>query len=330
MLISENLHKLLSVLADGRFHSGTALAQLLKVSRSAVWKQLQVLIELGLEINAVSGKGYKLEQPLQLLDQLQIRANLTPVAQALLQQIEIHSVISSTNTYLLDLAKKTQVSGWVCLAEYQTAGKGRRGRTWVSPFGHNIYLSLLWCYQDGPAAIAGLSLAVGVAVVRALQQMGVADVGLKWPNDIYWQDRKLAGILIEVSGESSGPCHAVIGLGMNLYLPRQPAEAIDQAWVDLQQILGEQVMPDRNQWVASLLNQMLPVIADFENRRLPEYLQEWRGFDCMLGKQVTIFIGQQGFEGEVKGIDDQGLLLLEDSAGQVRAFASGEVSFRVV
>ncbi|OAI13623.1 bifunctional biotin--[acetyl-CoA-carboxylase] synthetase/biotin operon repressor [Methylomonas lenta] len=330
MLISENLHMLLSVLADGRFHSGTALAQLLNVSRSAVWKQLQSLAELGLEFNAVSGKGYKLEQPLQLLDQSQIEANLTPAARALLHQIEIHSVISSTNTYLLDLAKKTQVSGWVCLAEYQTAGKGRRGRTWVSPFGHNIYLSILWCYQDGPAAIAGLSLAVGVAVVRALQQMGVDDVGLKWPNDIYWKERKLAGILIEVSGESSGPCHAVIGLGMNLYLPPQQAEVIDQAWVDLQQILGEQVMLQRNLWVAALLNQLLPVIADFENQSLPEYLQEWRSFDCMLGKQVTIFIGQQRFDGVVKGIDDQGLLLLADATGQLRAFASGEVSFRTV
>ena len=330
MLISENLHKLLSVLADSRFHSGTALAQLLGISRSAIWKQLQALTEFGLEVNAVSGKGYRLEQPLQLLDQQAIEAHLTPAARSVLQQIEIHDVIGSTNTYLLDIAQKNQVSGRVCLAEYQTAGKGRRGRTWVSPFGHNIYLSILWCYQDGPAAIAGLSLAVGVAVVRALQQMGVKDVGLKWPNDIYWQGRKLAGILIEVSGESSGPCHAVIGLGMNLYLPKQAAEVIEQAWVDLQQILGGQVMLYRNQWVAALLNQMLPVIADFENQSLPKYLQEWRSFDCMLGKQVTIFIGRQGFEGEVKGIDDQGLLLLRDEAGDVRAFASGEVSFRAV
>ena len=330
MLISDNLHKLLAVLADGQFHSGTALAQLLNVSRTAVWKQLQVLAELGLEVNAVSGKGYKLEQPLQLLDLQKIDASLSPTARNLIQQIEIHFVISSTNTYLLDIAKKMQVSGCVCLAEYQTAGKGRRGRTWVSPFGHNIYLSILWCYQDGPATIAGLSLAVGVAVVRALQQMGVKDVGLKWPNDIYWQDRKLAGILIEVSGESSGPCHAVIGLGMNLYLPPQQAEVIDQAWVDLQQIVGGKLMQYRNQWVATLLNQMLPVIADFENQSLPEYLQEWRSFDCMLGKQVTIFIGQQRCDGVVKGIDDQGLLLLADSAGQVRAFASGEVSFRAV
>jgi BirA family biotin operon repressor/biotin-[acetyl-CoA-carboxylase] ligase len=231
---------------------------------------------------------------------------------------------------LLDVAQKNQVSGRVCLAEYQTAGKGRRGRTWVSPFGHNIYLSILWCYQDGPAAIAGLSLAVGVAVVRALQQMGVKDVGLKWPNDIYWQGRKLAGILIEVSGESSGPCHAVIGLGMNLYLPQQQAKVIEQAWVDLQQILGGQVMLQRNRWVATLLNQMLPVIAGYQIQSLPEYLQEWRRYDCMPGKQVTIFIGQQGFEGEVKGIDDQGLLLLADAAGRVRTFASGEVSFRAV
>ena len=328
MSLSENLYKLLVLLADGRFHSGTTLAELINISRTAVWKHLQALATLGLEINAVSGKGYKLAKPLQLLDQQQIESHLTPAVLSLLQLIEIHTVISSTNTYLLDIAQKNQVNGCVCLAEYQTAGKGRRGRTWVSPFGHNIYLSILWRFQDGPAAIAGLSLVVGVSVVQALQKMGVKDVGLKWPNDIYWQGRKLAGILIEVSGESSGPCHAVIGLGMNLYLPQQQAEVIDQAWVDLQQILGEHVMQYRNQWVAMLLNQMLPVIASYQSQSLLEYIQEWRRFDCMLGKQVTIFIGQQGFEGEVKGIDDQGFLLLADATGHVRAFASGEVSYR--
>lgn len=324
----DTLKHLLQLLADGRFHSGTELAQALSVSRTAVWKQLQSLDALGLELVALSGKGYRLQQPLQLLDQQQINAQLTPAVKALLTQLEIHPIIDSTNAYLTNLAQQSAATGQVCLAEYQTAGKGRRGRSWVSPFGHNIYLSLLWRYQNGPGALAGLSLAVGVAVVRALAKAGVEEVGLKWPNDIYWRERKLAGILIEVSGESSGPCHAVIGLGLNLYLPQQQAESIEQAWVDLQQIMGEAIMQQRNGLVASLLNEIVPVVADFESQTLQSVVTEWRHFDYMQGKQATLFIGEQSFSGTVAGIDDQGLLLLQDASGKTRAFASGEVSFR--
>ncbi len=326
--MSNTRKQLLALLADGQFHSGTALAHLLAVSRSAVWKQLQCLEAWGIEIVAVTGKGYKLQRPLQLLDQAQIESALLPAVAALIQRLEVHDELTSTNSYLLDIAQQQPANAWVCLAEYQTAGKGRRGRTWVSPFGHNIYLSLLWRFQDGPAAIAGLSLAVGVAVIRALRQAGITEAGLKWPNDIYWRGRKLAGILIEVSGESSGPCHAVIGLGLNLYLPPVQAEAIEQAWVDLQQIVGEPFTLQRNRWVALLLNEIVPVVADYPTRNLSDYVSEWRNYDCMSGQAVNIFMGEQVFAGIVRGVDDQGLLLLEDDAGNLRTFASGEVSFR--
>lgn len=327
-MMSNTRKQLLALLADGEFHSGTTLAHLLAVSRSAVWKQLQCLEAWGIEIVAVTGKGYKLQRPLQLLDQAQIESALLPAVAALIQRLEVHDELASTNSYLLDIAQQQPASAWVCLAEYQTAGKGRRGRTWVSPFGHNIYVSLLWRFQDGPAAIAGLSLAIGVAVIRALRQAGITEAGLKWPNDIYWRGRKLAGILIEVSGESSGPCHAVIGLGLNLYLPPVQAEAIEQAWVDLQQIVGEPFTLQRNRWVALLLNEIVPVVADYPTRNLSDYVSEWRNYDCMSGQAVNIFMGEQVFAGIVRGVDDQGLLLLEDDAGNLRTFASGEVSFR--
>lgn len=328
MLISETLKQLLKLLADGKFHSGTELSHALSISRSAIWKQLHALSELGLELNAVSGKGYKLQQPLQLLDSHRISGYLDQPALRLIKRLEIHDAMASTNRYLLELAGNGGESGLVCFAEYQTDGKGRRGRTWVSPFGHNIYLSILWRYQDGPAAIAGLSLALGVAVVRALRQLGVRDVGLKWPNDIYWRQRKLAGILVEVSGESSGPCHAVIGLGVNFYLSARQAEHIDQPWVDLSNALGETAYARRNELAALLLNHLMPVIAEFENESVQNYADEWRSYDCMLGKAVNLFIGRQSHEGVIAGIDENGLLLLEDNEGRVRAFASGEVSFR--
>jgi len=327
-MLSASLQQLLLLLADGQFHSGTELAQSLAISRSGVWKQLQALEALGLELTAISGKGYRLQRPLHLLQRQSIEEQLLPSVLETIRQLDIFPVIASTNGYLVQLAQKSPLSGCVCLAEYQSAGKGRRGRSWISPFGHNIYLSLLWRYQSGPGAIAGLSMAVGIAVVRALRQAGVEGVGLKWPNDIYWQQRKLAGILIEVSGETSGPCQAVIGIGLNFYLPPQQAAAIDQAWVDLQTILGENVMQRRNSIAALLLNELMPVVSNFEQQTLQHYLDEWRSFDCMAGKTATVHIGEQRFTGCVRGIDDQGLLLLEVEAGNVRRFASGEVSLR--
>ncbi len=325
----ESVKQLLLILADGRFHSGTALAKALKLSRSAIWKQIQVLADWGVEVVAVSGKGYKCVRPIHLLNRQQIESALHPEVSSLLLDLEIHDSIASTNAYLLSLARQEPASGRVCLAEFQSAGKGRRGRHWVSPFGHNIYLSLLWCYPDGPAAIAGLSLVIGVCVIRVLRSAGIADVGLKWPNDILWQGRKLAGILIEVSGESSGPSHAVVGLGLNFYLPPDSASGIEQAWVDLAHIMGEGVSLQRNQWVAALLNELLPVVADFQAHSLIRYLAEWRSYDCLLGQSVTLYFGEYGHTGVVRGIDDQGQLILEGAQGQNRSFASGEVSFRV-
>lgn len=327
--MSAKLKQLLGLLADGKFHSGTEMSQVLGVSRSAVWKQLNALAEMGIELLAVSGKGYRLARPLQLLQAQQIEQHLDRRASLLLRRLDIHDQIHSTNTYLLEHAQQGGESGVVCLAEQQTAGKGRRGRRWVSPFGHNVYMSVLWRFQGGPAAIAGLSLALGVAVVRTLRGLGVADVGLKWPNDIYWRQRKLAGILIEVSGETGGPCHAVIGLGVNIHVPAHHGRDIDQDWVDLHSILSGTITVERNQVVAALLNQLLPMIAEFETQTLSHFIEEWRHYDCMQGKAVSIFMGEQAYRGTVAGIDEQGLLLLRQEDGAMRAFASGEVSFKL-
>lgn len=328
MAISSKLKSVLSLLSDGKFHSGTELSESLGVSRSAICKQLQGLAELGIEFTAVSGKGYKLHRPLQLLSLKEIEHYLSKQADGLLQGIEIHELIASTNTHLLQQAHASGKQGIACFAEYQSAGKGRRGKNWVSPFGCNIYLSLLWRYQNGPASLAGLSLAVGVAVVRALNEMGIEEVGLKWPNDIYWRQQKLAGILIEVSGESGGPCNAVIGLGLNCYIPREAAADIDQAWIDLDSILGRPTHSIRNRLAAVLLNHILPVMAEFEHQGLSDYLNEWRRYDCMQGNAVNIYLGQQYYQGVVEGVDEQGMLLVKDEKQQVKAFASGEISIR--
>jgi BirA family biotin operon repressor/biotin-[acetyl-CoA-carboxylase] ligase len=327
VLISDKQKKILSLLADGEFHSGTELAELLGVSRSTICKQLSGLAALGLHHSAVSGKGYRLDKPLELLESSKINAVLNDQNKVLIPTLEIHDSLDSTNSYLMEHSRNNAESGFVCFAEHQTAGKGRRGRQWVSPYGSNIYVSMLWRFQQGGiTSTAGLSLAIGVAVIRALKLYGINDVGLKWPNDIYSQGKKLGGILIEVSGEADGPCAAVIGLGLNLFLPEHQAQTITQAWTDLTQISGE-IPVLRNQLAGTLLNEMLAVVNGFEMDGIKAYLDEWRSYDCLKGKAATLFIGQQQIEGIVEGIDDKGLILIKKPDGLVQAFASGEVSF---
>lgn len=322
--------QLLALLADGEFHSGTQLSHQLNVSRTAISKHLQHWSKWGLDVSSITGKGYKLSQPLQLLDEDEIASFLSPRARQILRYLDIHDVIQSTNSHLLDLAQGQPLTGVACLAEYQSGGRGRRGRQWVSPFGHNIYLSIAWQYQHGPAELAGLSLAVGVGVMRALKELGCSDVGVKWPNDIHWRERKLAGILIEVSGESSGPCQAVVGVGINGFLSAEQGASIDQPWVDLRTVLGENTPPQRNHLVALLLNQLLPLMADYQHQSLSEYLDEWRRHDCMRGRLVSLLIGEQRIEGTAVGIDDNGLLLLVDDQGRTKHYASGEISLRAL
>jgi BirA family transcriptional regulator, biotin operon repressor / biotin---[acetyl-CoA-carboxylase] ligase len=326
LLISDKQKAILVLLADGQFHSGTALAEALHISRSAIWKQLGGLADLGLQHSAVSGKGYRLERPLELLDEARILAALDDRTQPLISRIEIFDQITSTNTYLVERALDNAPSGAICFAEQQTAGKGRRGRHWVSPFGSNIYLSILWRFHVSPMAISGLSLAIGVAVIRALKLQYGDIFGLKWPNDIYYQDKKLGGVLVEVSGESDGPCAAVIGLGLNIYLPVSEAAEITQQWTDLNQITGQQ-LPSRNALAGALLDQLLFVVSEFEEMGIAAYIGEWRDYDCLKNKSATLFVGQHSYDGIVKGIDNNGLLLLELADGRIQAFASGEVSF---
>lgn len=325
-LFSDFQKQTLRLLADGEFHSGTEIARMLGLSRSAIWKHLNYFNELGITHAAVSGKGYRLHRPLELLCENQIRAALTPQAQAMIAALDIHDHIHSTNTHLSSLARQQASSGSICLAEYQSAGRGRRGRQWVSPYGHNIYLSLLWHFQQGPAALSGLSLAVGVAVIRALKQLNIDNVQLKWPNDIFSNGQKLGGILLEVSGETEGPCYAVVGLGLNVYLPETEASGIDQAWTDLENISKNQ-HSGRNVLTAELLNQVLPVVAGYEQHAFKHYVDEWRTCDSLKDKPAVLVVGQHQVNGVVRGIDDDGLLLLEKSDGSVQAFASGEVSF---
>jgi BirA family biotin operon repressor/biotin-[acetyl-CoA-carboxylase] ligase len=258
-----------------------------------------------------------------LLNAQNINAQLSNITSTLISELEIFPFIDSTNNYLMARAQTDTKSGCVCFAETQTAGKGRRGREWISPQGQNIYGSFLWRFQNAQA-LNGLSLAIGVGVIRALNKLEIFHVDLKWPNDIYSDGKKLGGILIEVTTHSTGIVSAVIGLGLNVSLP-QNIEGITQAYTDLNTIT--EVELNRNQLVAELLNELLPIAATFEKQGFSAYLNEWRDYDYLFEKSVTLFIGSQKINGIVQGIDENGLLKLQREDGTIQTFASGEVSF---
>ena len=327
MAIDARDKALIGLLADGRCHSGTELAQSLAISRAAVWKHIRGLETLGLAVSALPGRGYRLLSPVEWLSEPAIRADLSPMAAELLGSLELHDSLDSTNSHLLRRAQQGAVTGTVCLAETQQAGRGRIGRDWISPFGANLYLSVLWRYED-PAQVSGLSLAVGVAVVRALEALGLPGISLKWPNDLLWEGAKLGGILLEVAGEAHGQCVVVIGLGLNRHVPATAAAAIDQPWTDLGRI-GESAPPAKNALVTALLNELLPLLRDYSGQGLRPYLAEWRAVHAHTGQPATLLVGDARIDGHIVDVTEEGLLLLEDQDGRLRQFASGDVRLRV-
>ena len=320
--------RLLETLSDGGFHSGEALGAALGVSRMAVWKHIKSLRELGVEIEVVRGSGYRLPAPIELLDADAISAAIPPRLADRVGPVHIFDELDSTNNWLREQSLAGAPSGSVCVAEMQSAGRGRRGKHWVSPFAANLYLSLLWRSAAGVAALGGLSLVTGIAVLRCLRAQGIETAGLKWPNDILAGEAKLAGILIDVVGESSGPCAVILGTGINICMPPLAGEGIAQHWTDLQHLSNAGVTPSRNQLAASLLEHLVPAIAEFEMSGLQPFLDEWRRYDVVAGCEVDLHLPDGIVSGTACGIDESGALLVDTQQGR-RRFASAEVSVRI-
>lgn len=341
---SEVTSQLLRQLADGRCHSGAELGRTLGVSRTAVWKQLRKLEDLGLVFESVRGQGYRLESPLELLDARRIERALSATSQQLLDRLDVFAHTDSTNARAL-AGSSGSGKGYVCLAEYQESGRGRRGRPWVSPFGRNLYLSLSWGYNEGVAGLEGLSLAVGSLLCESLEYWGLRDLELKWPNDLLWQGRKLAGVLLEVQGDPSGQCQLVVGLGVNFKLPERAAGGIDQPWADLEQLCEHQMrggdaretktpgpapsLPGRNALAASLIDRLLPLLAQFPETGFEPYRAVWQSRDCLAGRPVILSSAREALSGIARGVNSQGALKLEVE-GQVRLCYGGELSVRPV
>ncbi len=324
-------YEILRHLSDGKFHSGTMLAQSLRVSRSSIWKGIDFLRQLEVDVQAVSGRGYRWHEPPELLNKNLIWEELSTLAKENIARIEVVPIIGSTNDYLISRIPLGLAKGTVCLSEAQTAGRGRMGKSWQSPFGANIYLSLYWQFGSPLHALSGLSLSVAIAVLEALKTITPLpkEIGIKWPNDILYKQAKLAGILVETGMQQSDPCltkekltHVVIGIGMNVNLPPTVAHS---DWTDLTRALGKRL--SRNNIIARLLEKLTAALTLFEREGFQAFQFLWQPYDLLAGKNVflTAATGQEG--GQVKGINDRGELLVQVGEG-LKAIRYGEVSVR--
>ncbi|GGK84044.1 bifunctional biotin--[acetyl-CoA-carboxylase] ligase/biotin operon repressor BirA [Amphritea balenae] len=320
------IEPLLAILADGKFHSGQDLGKMLGVSRSAVWKQIKLIEESGIEVYSIKGRGYRIPGGLDLLNPELIDEALLADVKQRLSNISVNLTIPSTNAMAMQ-AVYTDGHGSLYLAEQQTAGRGRRGRDWVSPFAGNLYFSLTWQFNNGAAALEGLSLAVGVALVRGLKRIGIDGVEVKWPNDLLWRGRKLAGVLLEMSGDASGECYVVIGVGINVKMPESASGAIDQPWTDLQQIAGN--APSRSVLIAELMNELVPVLEQFSETGFAPFVDEWQRVNAHSDQAISLQIGPRQELGVCRGVDKSGALLLEGTDGELQSYHGGEVSVRL-
>lgn len=322
--------RVLELLADGQFHSGEELAHILGVSRAAIWKQIRVLADKGIEAQAVRGRGYRLEESIELLDADHVLSLLDPAVGSAIGRFEVLTEVDSTNSHLMRREPPLAGTADVCLAEYQSSGRGRHGRVWHAPLGSGICLSIAWSFIEQPSELGALSLVLGVAVMRALDELGISGASLKWPNDILADGRKLGGILAELRGEVAGPAHIVAGVGLNVRMSQAARAAISDPWrdqiIDLSE-LDTSETPSRNGLAAALIEAIIAALRQFQQDGFAAFRREWSDHDAIGRSHVRIVAADGDVQGQALGVDEQGAMLV-DVGGELRRFFCGEVSIR--
>jgi BirA family biotin operon repressor/biotin-[acetyl-CoA-carboxylase] ligase len=314
---------LLKLLEDGQFHSGEELGAAMGVSRAAVWKQLQALeSELSVPLHKVKGRGYRLATPLRLLDAGVLNASeIEPKWPA-----HVLTSIDSTNAEALRLLSVAGGVPFYVVSERQTSGRGRRGREWVSPFGQNLYYSLVLPVDGGMRQLEGLSLVVALALLQLVRAFGVKGAGLKWPNDLLVGSKKLSGILLELSGDPADLCHVVIGIGLNVNMLSVEDSAIGQPWVSLRELLGRPI--DRNELILALNQQLAHYLGIQLAQGFSALRDEWEANHLWQGRAVSLTAGAEPVAGVVLGVDSSGAIRLNVNDVE-RSFSGGEISLRL-
>ncbi|MCD6055137.1 MAG: birA [Gammaproteobacteria bacterium] len=321
-LLNSNLVMIAELLSDGQYHDGTSIGKCLNITRAAIWKAIKKLEEYDVPLNSIKGKGYRLEVPLLLLNQKKIKANLKHRS----VQLDILEKTTSTNDYLKKFTGQNQKI-IICMAETQTQGKGRLHRNWYSPFGENIYFSILCPFEKDISELSGLSLVVGLAVCHAIEsaiELSSNCLKLKWPNDILLNHRKIAGILIEIEAESNGFCQAIIGIGINVNMNKAPKNCIDQKWSSL--LKATKNFQDRNILGATLIDSLIDYLERFSSNHLSVFIEEWKKRDCLANREISLISGSKEAKGICAGINENGCLLLKTADKKILTFSSGDTT----
>ena len=320
--------RLLQLLSDREFLTGTWLGKALGISRAAVHKHISSLKASGLPIDSVPGKGYRLARGIVTLNGDAIAQGLNEQTRSEIHKIYVEHNVDSTNNYLWRLSKQDSIHGTVCIAESQSTGRGQRGRHWVTSPYRNFLMSLGWIYDAWPRGISGMSVAVGIRLIDTLEKLGVEKLNLKWPNDIIHNNKKLGGVLIDVSGESTGPCSLVIGIGINVCISEQDGRRIEQPWTDLVNGLGFHI--DRNRLAAACLTQLHLLLSHYVADGFERYRKRWREVDVLRGHQVVVtnLDGGGKVTGKVVDLDITGALKIRQKGGKEIVCYHGDVSVR--
>jgi BirA family biotin operon repressor/biotin-[acetyl-CoA-carboxylase] ligase len=323
--------QLLAALADGEAHSGVDLARAFGVTRAAVWKHIASFRDWGLTLDAVAGVGYRLRRPIDLLDAAALRSALPSQVASRIESLDVFTELESTNRHLLQSAPPRPGRLRVAIAEYQTAGRGRRGRKWSTPLGAGLCMSVGWQFADAPADLSALTLAVGVVVRRVLARVARVDIALKWPNDLVWDERKLGGILLELTGEGQGGCHVVAGIGVNVALPPELLPSLSD-WprgaVDLATAGAPRGAPPRAALAIALIEELTELFASYAETGFRAYRDDFRAADYLRGRPIRLEEASGTVLGKALGIEADGALLIETAAGARRRVVAGDVSVR--
>ena len=315
---------LLRILADGRFHSGERLGRVLGLSRAGIWNLIRRVEALGLRVFKVRGRGYRLAEALDLFESPALAARSKKIAPELC--VEVLDQCPSTNTVLAQRAAAGAPHGTVLVCEHQSAGRGRRGNSWISEVGGSLAFSILWRFPRGAGALGGLSLAVAVGAAKALERLGTEGVEVKWPNDLYCAGRKLGGILIESSGDILGPSTVIVGVGINVRLGARTRKRIGGPATDIAS--HSEAAPSRTAVFVESLESIAGVLARFSREGFAPFRREWLQRHAWQGRRVALLqAGRRVAEGKVVGVAEDGALILASVEG-IRRFHSGELSLR--
>lgn len=318
--------KLLKILSDGECHSLDSLTAKLGTDTETVGRWLDQFRDDGLEISITPGRVVSVPQPLSLLDSQQILAGLSPSFEDTLLHLDLPLVVDSTNTRAMEWLRGGHSGRALFLAEKQRSGRGRRGRRWESPLARNLTMSLVWPIAHIRQAQEGFSLVVALSLVESMRDMGLQGSGklrVKWPNDVWLGEAKLAGILLELHGGSSGPYHVVIGVGVNVQLPEKALTDIEQPAGDLYSQGNSQL--NRNQLIARILNTLERNLTLLDSKGFAYFRKRWQELDRLQGRQVEVVGHGDHAVGIVRGVSDSGALILEMETGE-RHFTGGEVA----